>query len=90
MGRRKRHPGFVNAPRVSITSSQAASAVSVVGRCPGALWQYLSSPAAVETASEEIAAAHGTADPIGPICESEESLNLGRSPVNAPLFYKHI
>jgi len=33
MGRRKRHPGFDNAPGVSITSSQAASAVSVVGHC---------------------------------------------------------
>jgi hypothetical protein len=32
MGRRKSHPGFVNAPWVSITPSQAASAVSVVGR----------------------------------------------------------
>ncbi|HEX5681859.1 MAG TPA: hypothetical protein VFX82_13580 [Desulfobacterales bacterium] len=31
MGRRKIHPGFDNAPGVSITSSQAASAVSVVG-----------------------------------------------------------
>ena len=36
MGRRKRHPGFVNAPGVSRTSSQAASVVSVMGRClPG-------------------------------------------------------
>jgi hypothetical protein len=36
MGRRKRHPGFDNAPGVSITSSPAASAVSVVGHClPG-------------------------------------------------------
>ena len=32
MGRRKSHPGFADAPGVSITSSQAASAVSVVGR----------------------------------------------------------
>jgi len=31
MGRRKGPPGFANAPGVSITSSQAASAVSVVG-----------------------------------------------------------
>jgi len=36
MGRRKSHPGCDNAPGVSITSSQAASAVSVVGHClPG-------------------------------------------------------
>jgi hypothetical protein len=36
MGRRKKHPGFANAPEVSITSSQAAVAVSVVGLClPG-------------------------------------------------------
>jgi hypothetical protein len=31
-GRRKKHPGFDNAPGVSITPSQAAAAVSVVGR----------------------------------------------------------
>jgi len=36
MGRRKSHPGFADAPGVSITSSQAAAAVSVVGHClPG-------------------------------------------------------
>jgi hypothetical protein len=32
MSSRKSHPGFADAPEVSITSSQAASAVSVVGR----------------------------------------------------------
>jgi len=36
MGRRKKLPGSDNAPGVSITSSQAAAIVSVVGRClPG-------------------------------------------------------
>jgi hypothetical protein len=36
MGRRKKLPGFANAPGVSITPSQAAAAGSVVGRClPG-------------------------------------------------------
>jgi len=64
MGRRKSHPGFDNAPGVSITSSQAASAVSVVGRClSGAFWQYLSGLAAVSTAGEEIAAAHADGRP---------------------------
>jgi hypothetical protein len=37
MGRRKRHPGFADAPGVSRISSQAASAVSVVGHCPPGL-----------------------------------------------------
>jgi len=45
MGRRKRHPGFADAPGVSITSSQAASAVSVVGLClpglSGTIWAAL-------------------------------------------------
>ena len=64
MGRRKRHPGFDNAPGVSITFSQAASAVSVVGHClPGLSGNYLSGPAAVETAGEEIAAAHADGRP---------------------------
>ena len=64
MGRRKSHPGFDNAPGVSRTSSQAASAVSVVGHCPfGAFCQYLSGPAAVATAGEEIAAAHADGRP---------------------------
>jgi len=44
---------------------------------PGAFCQYLSGSAAVETAGEEIAAAHADGDPIGPRCESTESLNLG-------------
>jgi hypothetical protein len=36
MDRRKKLPGFANASRVSITSSQAAVEVSVVGCClPG-------------------------------------------------------
>ena len=43
----------------------------------GAFCQYLSGLAAVATAGEEIAAAHAEADPIGPQCESTESLNLG-------------
>ena len=64
MGRRKSHPGFANAPGVSITSSQAAAAVSVVGHClPGLFYHYLSGPAAVATACEEIAAAHADGRP---------------------------
>ena len=64
MGRRKSHLGFADAPGVSRTSSQAASAVSVVGALPsGAFWHYLSGPAAVETAGEEIAAAHADGRP---------------------------
>jgi hypothetical protein len=64
MGRRKRHLGFDNAPGVSRTSSPGS-----VGRlCRGALSSgafdhYLSGPAAVATAGEEIAAARADGRP---------------------------
>jgi hypothetical protein len=73
MGRRKRHPGFADAPRVSdnlLTGS--------VGRlCRGALSsgafrQYLSGLAAVETAGEEIAATHADGRP------QRDSMRIGR------------
>ena len=63
MGRRKRHPGFDNAPGGSITSSPAAAAVSVVGAVFRAFRHYMSGYAAVEAAGEEIAAAHADGRP---------------------------
>jgi hypothetical protein len=64
MGRRKRAPGFINAPR-GVENLLTGS----VGRlCRGALssgafWHYLSGYAAVETAGEKIAAAHADGRP---------------------------
>jgi len=68
MGRRKSHPGFADAPGVSITSSPAASAAL----SSGAFCQYLSGPAAVATAGEEIAAAHADGKP------QRDSMRIGR------------
>ena len=64
MGRRKRHPGFVNAPGVSITSLTGSGGRLCRGALSsGAFYQYLSGPAAVEAAGEEIAAAHADGRP---------------------------
>ena len=53
MGRRKGHPGFVNTPGVSITSSQAATVVSVVGHCFRG-FRDIDGSAAVETAGKKL------------------------------------
>ena len=65
MGRRKSHPGFADAPGVSRTSSQPSFAAVVVrgALSSGAFRHYLSGPAAVETAGEEIAATHADGRP---------------------------
>jgi len=64
MGRRKGHPGFVNAPGVSITPSPAAAVGAVVGRClPGLSGNIWAVVAAVAPAGEEIAAAHADGRP---------------------------
>ena len=77
MGRRKKLPGFANAPGGFdnlLTGSGGSLCRGALSS--GAFWQYLSGSAAVETAGEKIAAAHAEADPIGPICESTESLQV--------------
>jgi len=78
MGRRKKHPGFADAPGVSRTSSPAASAVSVVGRClpglSGTIWAAL---LPLRWPAKRLRRPMRTADPSGTRCESTESLNLG-------------
>jgi len=69
MGRRKRHLGFVDAPGVSITSSQAASAVSVVGHClpgiSGTIWAVL---LPLRRPAKRLRRPMRTADPFGTRC----------------------
>jgi len=66
MGRRKRPPGFANAPGVSITSSQAASAVSVVGHCfPGLSINIWAALLPLRQPAKRLRRPMRTADPSG-------------------------
>jgi hypothetical protein len=79
-GRRKKHLCFVNAPGASITPVTGSGGSLCRGAISsGAFWDYLSGPAAVARAGERMRRPLRTADPSGPICESTESLNLGRN-----------
>jgi len=69
MGRRKRHPGFDNAPEVSRTSSPAASAVSVVGRSlPGLSGTIWAAMLPLRRPAQRLRRPMRTADPSGTRC----------------------
>jgi len=78
MGRRKKHPGFVNAPGVSRTPSPAASTVSVVGLClPGLFVTIWAALLPLRQPAKRLRRPMRPADPSRIRCASTESLNLG-------------
>ena len=73
MGRRKSHPGFADAPPGFDNLLTGSVGRLCRGALPsGAFRHYLSGPAAVATAGEEIAAAHADGRP------QRDSMRIGR------------